>query len=138
MAKTNTKQNDDVRSYLESIGASTESLDRLPTVDELLAQGNDPFAFEGPNYRPDLGAYSQVFTEEQVSYLRGKGYVEVPEGIRCKGVSGGRFMFCPSARAQVNADARRERVDKENRASVQADGGATYRHQSTRQVARDF
>ena len=93
-----TTQNALLAEYMrEQLGADPDQvLGDLPSVIDILAQQDGLFTFEGPGYQPELGRYSQVFTDEDVRKLGRKHFVKVPDGkVTVRGLPGGTIMFRP-------------------------------------------
>jgi len=107
------KQSDDVRKYLESIGADAGVLDiEPPSVDELIDTDERPFDWVGPTVDKlePHGVFARAADDKQVLRFREKGYTVV-EGAEMRGVKGGTAMWCPAKLANARKSAKKRRSD---------------------------
>jgi hypothetical protein len=113
MAPKTRDQGDDVRGFLESIGADTSALDRTPpTVDQLAMTDDRPFDWVGPTVDKlgTHGVFARAVDDKQVLRFTEMGYTVV-EGAQMRGVKGGTAMWCPNSLAAPRRRNRKRRSD---------------------------
>lgn len=94
------QEQDAATAFLISVGVDKAKAEALPkNLGGLNINSENPFAFIGSDYRPDLVRYSVVDNDLQQRDLERKGFVRLPDSadVHQIGVSGGRIMARPKA-----------------------------------------